>query len=157
MSWSGEFDFRSPEHIVFGIGTVERLGELAKGLGSRAPLVMTDRVLYELGATEAAEASLRDAGLRAEVFSEVETEPTLAAVDGAVKAFRSRGCDLIVALGGGSTIDSSKSVSLLLGNEGTSPTTSSAESAATGVRGAPSQSGAPTSWRYRRRRAPAAR
>ena len=118
MSWSGEFDFRSPEHIVFGIGTVERLGELAKGLGSRAPLVMTDRVLYELGATEAAEASLRDAGLSAEVFSDVETEPTLAAVDSAVEAFRSRGCDLIVALGGGSTIDSSKSVSLLLGNEG---------------------------------------
>ena len=118
MSWSGEFDFRSPEHIVFGIGTIERLGELAKGLGSRAPLVMTDRVLYELGATEAAEASLRDAGLSAEVFSDVETEPTLAAVDSAVEAFRSRGCDLIVALGGGSTIDSSKSVSLLLGNEG---------------------------------------
>ena len=118
MSWSGEFDFRSPEHIVFGIGTVKRLGELAKGLGSRAPLVMTDRVLYELGATEAAEISLRDAGLSVEVFSDVETEPTLAAVDSAVEAFRSGGCDLIVALGGGSTIDSSKSVSLLLGNEG---------------------------------------
>ena len=114
---------------------------------------MTDRVLYELGATEAAEASLRDAGLSAEVFSDVETEPTLAAVE----CFRSRGCDLIVALGGGSTIDSSKSVSLLLGNEGKLTDYSSEESAATGVQSAPSQSGAPTSWRYRRRRARAAR
>ena len=87
MSWSGEFDFRSPERIVFGIGTVGRLGDLAKGLGSRAPLVMTDRVVYELGATEAAEGSLRDAGLRAEVFPDVETEPTLAAVYSAVEAF----------------------------------------------------------------------
>lgn len=118
---------------------------------------MTDRVLYELGATEAAEASLRDAGLSAEVFSDVETEPTLAAVDSAVECFRSRGCDLIVALGGGSTIDSSKSVSLLLGNEGKLTDYSSEESAATGVQSAPSQSGAPTSWRYRRRRARAAR
>ena len=118
MSWSGEFDFRSPAHIVFGVGTIRRLGEIARDLGSQTPMVMTDRVLYELGVTEAAEASIRKAGLGVEIFSDVETEPTLAAVEGAVDAFRSAGCDLIVALGGGSTIDSSKSVSLLLGNEG---------------------------------------
>ena len=118
MQWASEFDFRSPPHIVFGPNTVARLGEIASGLGSKAPLLMADPVVHRLGFAEGAEQSLRDAGLSVRVYSDIATEPTLASVEDAVRAFRDGGCDLIVAMGGGSTIDSSKSVSLLLGNEG---------------------------------------
>ncbi len=118
MNWSGQFDFLAPSRIVFGVDSVNRVGEIAKGLESEAPLIITDPTVYELGLTKTAEESLREAGLRVEVFSQVATEPTLAAVESAVETFREHNCDLIVALGGGSAIDSSKSVSLLLGNEG---------------------------------------
>ena len=117
-NWSGDFEFRSPARIVFGVGTVERVGEIAKSLGSKTPLIVTDPILHEIGLTEGAEKSLKDAGLSVEVFSGIATEPTLESVENAVDAFRSADRDLIVALGGGSTIDSSKSVSLLLVNEG---------------------------------------
>ena len=118
MRWAREFEFRSPPHIVFGPNTVTRLGEIASGLGSKAPLLMADPVVHRLGFADGAEQSLWDAGLSVRVYSDIATEPTLSSVEDAVRAFREGGCDLIVAMGGGSTIDSSKSVSLLLGNEG---------------------------------------
>lgn len=118
MDWTNRFQFRAPARIVFGPNTSRSIGEIARELGSKAPMVLTDPVLYRLGVTEGIETSLREAGARVEVFPEVVTEPTMASVENAVAAFRERECDLIVAVGGGSAIDSAKSVSLLLGNEG---------------------------------------
>ncbi|HVC34356.1 MAG TPA: iron-containing alcohol dehydrogenase [Chloroflexota bacterium] len=118
MDWTNAFQFRAPARIVFGPGSAGSVGEIARDLGSKAPLVLTDPTLHRLGITRAVETSLGEAGLRVEVFAEVATEPTLASVESAVQAFRERGCDLIVAVGGGSSIDTAKSVSLLLGNEG---------------------------------------
>jgi alcohol dehydrogenase class IV len=94
------------------------VGELAKELGSKAPLVLTDAGLHRLGVTQPVEAALRAAGLRVEVFPGVVTEPTLASIEAGVQAYRELGADLIVAVGGGSSIDSAKAISLLLGNEG---------------------------------------
>ena len=108
MDWQGTFDFRMPSHIVFGLNSAQRVGEIAVGLGSKAPLLMTDPVLYNLGLTQGVERALHEADLRLEVFAEVVTEPTLVSVESAVETFRSRGCDLLVALGGGSAIDSAK-------------------------------------------------
>ena len=118
MDWTGSFQFRVPTRVVFGLNCVQGIGETAKGMGSKAPMVLTDPVVHKVGLTEGVEKSLKDAGLRVEVCAEVTTEPTLAAIEKAVAFYRERGCDLIVAVGGGSTMDSSKSISLLLGNEG---------------------------------------
>jgi alcohol dehydrogenase class IV len=118
MDWTNIFQFRAPARIVFGPDSSEKVGEIARELGSKAPLVMTDPSLHRIGVTAGVEKSLREAGLRVEVFAEVMTEPTLTSVESAVAFFRERGCDLIVAIGGGSSIDSAKAVSLLLGNEG---------------------------------------
>jgi alcohol dehydrogenase class IV len=118
VDWTNGFQFRAPERIVFGLNSATAVGEIARDLGSKAPLVLTDPSLYQLGITTGIERSLREAGLRVEVYAGVVTEPTLASIESAVQAFRERGCDLIVAVGGGSSIDSAKSVSLLLGNDG---------------------------------------
>ena len=61
---------------------------------------------------------MKSADVRVEVFAEVATEPVLASVQAAVALFRERECDVIVAVGGGSSMDSAKAVSLLLGNGG---------------------------------------
>jgi alcohol dehydrogenase class IV len=104
--------------VVFGAGRAKEAGPLARELDSHTALVMTDPMLHRLGLTETIEASLRDADVRVEVFSGVATEPTLASVEAAVDMFRERSCDVIIGVGGGSSMDSAKAVSLLIGNGG---------------------------------------
>ena len=121
VNWLDHFEFGPITRVVFGPGKAAVIGDLARGLGGSAALVMTDPALYRLGLTHTVESSLARAGLRAEVFSEVATEPSLASVEAAVSMFRERGCDQLVAVGGGSSMDSAKAVSLLIGNGGRFP------------------------------------
>ena len=118
MTWTGSFEFLAPARIVFGPGSAKRLGEIARQLGRSAPLILTDPGLHRLGITETVETSLREAGLRVATSTDVTTEPTLAAIKAAADAYRAHEADLLVAVGGGSTLDSSKAVSLILGNAG---------------------------------------
>jgi alcohol dehydrogenase class IV len=118
VDWTNGFQFRAPARIVFGLNSALTVGDLARELGGKAPMVVTDPAIHRLGLTEGVERSLKEAGLRVEVWTGVVTEPTLASIEEGVQAFRDRQCDLIVAVGGGSSLDSSKAISLLLGNEG---------------------------------------
>jgi len=118
VNWLDDFQFGPTARVVFGNGRAREAGQIARELDGTAALVMTDPMLHRLGLTETIEASLKDAGVRGEVFDEVATEPTLASVEAAVDMFRERSCDLIIGLGGGSSMDSAKAVSLLIGNGG---------------------------------------
>src|SRR5262249_7625050 len=66
------FDFHTPTRVVFGPGTLNRLGELASELGDTRVLVVTDPGLKAAGHPQRAVASLKAAGLEAFVFDEVE-------------------------------------------------------------------------------------
>jgi alcohol dehydrogenase len=118
VNWLDDFQFGPTARVVFGNGRAREAGHIARELNGTAALVMTDPMLHRLGLTETIEASLKDAGVRGEVFDGVATEPTLASVEAAVDMFRERSCDLIIGLGGGSSMDSAKAVSLLIGNGG---------------------------------------
>jgi alcohol dehydrogenase class IV len=121
MSWLSDFQFGAMSQVVFGVGRAKEAGPIARGLNGRTALVMTDARLHELGLTGTIETSLSEAGLRVELFDGVVTEPTLASIEAAVATFKQRECDLIVAVGGGSSMDSAKAVSLLVGNGGRFP------------------------------------
>jgi alcohol dehydrogenase class IV len=121
MSWLHDFRFGPMSRIVFGVGKAREAGPIARELEGTAALVMTDAGIHKLGLTQAIEESLREAGVRVEVFNGVVTEPTLASVEAAEAMYRERDCDLIVAVGGGSSMDSAKAVSLLIGNGGRFP------------------------------------
>src|SRR4051794_8399227 len=121
MSWLNDFRFGPMSRIVFGVGKAREAGSIARELEGTAALVMTDAAVHRLGLTRTIESSLRDAGVRVELFNGVVTEPTLASVEAAVAMFKERACDLIVAVGGGSSMDSAKAVSLLIGNGGQFP------------------------------------
>ena len=118
MNWNSSFDFSGPKQLVFGVGTIHRIGEIASSMGSKSPMIVTDPVLYKVGLTSDAEVSLKKAGLSTTIFSDITTEPTVASVNSAVDLYRENKCDLLIAVGGGSSIDSSKAISILLGNEG---------------------------------------
>src|SRR5882762_3754327 len=70
------FDFHSPTRVVFGAGTLARLGELARELGDKRALLVTDPGLEEAGHPQKAMASLREAGLEVFLFDGVEQNPS---------------------------------------------------------------------------------
>src|SRR5207302_8712341 len=75
------FDFHTPTRVVFGPGTMNRLGELAKELGDTRVLVVTDPGLKAAGHPQRAVASLESAGLQVFLFDDVEENPTSRHVD----------------------------------------------------------------------------
>jgi alcohol dehydrogenase class IV len=112
------FQVNWPGRIVFGAGKLAGLGEEAKALGGRHALVITTKDLAKLGVVDRAERILRDAGLTATRFDDVQPDPTCEAVDQAAAAVRAAGVDLLVALGGGSAIDFAKALSAAATHDG---------------------------------------
>lgn len=113
------FDFHTPTRVVFGPGTMNRLGELAKELGDTRVLMVTDPGLEAAGHPQRALASLKSAGLEVFLFDEVEENPTSRHVDLGVRFAHELKIDLIVSVGGGSAMDCAKGINFLLTNGGT--------------------------------------
>jgi alcohol dehydrogenase len=112
------FDFTPLNRLVFGVSALARLGELARELGGRRVLLVTDPGLERAGHPQRAQAFLRDAGLKVFVFDEVKENPTNANVVSGCQFARQSGIDLIVAVGGGSSMDCAKGINFLLTNGG---------------------------------------
>ncbi len=113
------FDFHVPTRVVFGAGSLDRLGELARELGESHVLLVTDPGIREAGHPQRAIASLREAGLEVSLFDAVEQNPTCRHVEAGVEFARPLGIDLIVSVGGGSAMDCAKGINFLLTNGGT--------------------------------------
>ena len=113
------FDFHVPTRVVFGAGSLERLGELARELGESRVLLVTDPGIKEAGHPQRAIGSLREAGLEVFLFDAVEQNPTNRHVEAGVAYARPLGIDLIVSVGGGSAMDCAKGINFLLTNGGT--------------------------------------
>ncbi len=107
------FEFATAGRIVFGRGTSRQVPALARDLGRRAFVVLS-----EAGrGREALARGLEDAGVHP-VFFHAGGEPTTHLVDRATEVARAETCDLVIAQGGGSVIDAGKAVAGLLANPG---------------------------------------
>jgi alcohol dehydrogenase class IV len=98
------WEFTSPKSIVFGEGALEYLREIE---GKRA-LIITDKVIRNLGFVEKVASYIREAGLSVEIFDEVEPEPSKETVTKCAERAELFEPDWIVGLGGGSCIDAAK-------------------------------------------------
>ena len=112
------FDFQPRTRVVFGNGSLAQLGELARPLGRRRALVVSDPGIVSAGYPAAAVRFLETAGLSTFVFSDVEENPTTAHVDAGLAFAKEHEVDLIVGLGGGSSMDCAKGINFLLTNGG---------------------------------------
>jgi len=113
------FDFEPSTRVRFGPGALDDLGELARWLGGRRALLVTDSGLMAAGHGGRARDILREAGVTPFLFQEVEENPTTEHVARCLAFAREAGgIDLIVALGGGSSMDCAKGVNFLLTNGG---------------------------------------
>ncbi|MDP9476894.1 MAG: iron-containing alcohol dehydrogenase, partial [Actinomycetota bacterium] len=95
-----------PTRIVHGPGAISGLGDLAKGLGMRRPLLVTDRGVAAAGIADEALKHLEGAVF----FDGVYPNPDVELVGRASALYREEGCDGFVALGGGSSIDTAKGI-----------------------------------------------
>ena len=112
------FTYAAPA-LKFGSGAVDEIGHDVAALGVRRALVVTDPGLLATGHPERVAESLRAAGVEALVQDSARVEPSDASLDEAVvRARAAGGVDGIVAVGGGSSIDTAKAVALMLTNPG---------------------------------------
>ena len=112
------FDYQPRTRVIFGAGSLERLGEAAHSLGGTRALVVSDPRIMATGYTGRAVEGLEAAGLKAFGFTDVEKDPTTRHVDAGVAAAREHQIDLIVGLGGGSSMDCAKGINFLVTNGG---------------------------------------
>jgi len=102
------FAFYNPTRVYFGAGSLARLGEVAAGLGKKALVVTGGDSVKRSGVFDRAIESLKAANIDFAECAGVEPNPQIASVARGVATVRGEGCDVIVALGGGSAMDASK-------------------------------------------------
>ncbi|MHB8897910.1 MAG: iron-containing alcohol dehydrogenase [Thermoguttaceae bacterium] len=121
-TWSGGFDFAPRGRMVFGPGVLHRLGELAAELGGRRVLLVTDPGVVRAGHVDRAERALLEAGLECGRFEGVVENPPESTVEACADFARDwarhGSIDLIVGLGGGSSLDTAKGCNFLLAGGG---------------------------------------
>jgi alcohol dehydrogenase class IV len=110
------FQFTSSARLNFQPGGVQRLGDEIKNLGGRKALVVTDRGVRKSGLLEKPIESLTQAGIPYIIFSEVEPNPSGETVQKGFELLKQEECDILVAIGGGSSIDAAKAVGVLATN-----------------------------------------
>jgi alcohol dehydrogenase len=112
------FDFQPQTRIVFGAGKVDQLGDLAAELGARRALLVSDPGIIAAGHAECGLQSLRNAGLAAHLFEGVHQNPTTKDVETGLVFAQTIDPDVIIGLGGGSSMDCAKGINFLLTNGG---------------------------------------
>jgi|TARA_Y100000746_G_scaffold132074_1_gene113130 alcohol dehydrogenase len=112
------FDNIKRTKLVFGDGVSLASGELAKELGLKHVLLVTDRGLVEAGHVEVVRDSLSKAGIKVTLFDQVIENPTTDCVEKAKQAASEARVDSFIGLGGGSSMDTAKGANFLLTNGG---------------------------------------
>ncbi len=120
------------EVSYFGPGARKALPEVVKRLGKNKALIVTDAGLVKFGVAKMVTDVLDEAGIPFKIFSDVKPNPTVSNVKNGIEAYKASGADFIIAIGGGSSIDTAKAVGIVINNpefsdivslEGCAPTT----------------------------------
>jgi alcohol dehydrogenase class IV len=112
------FDFQSRTRLIYGPGTIERVGELTLGLMSKKILLVTDKGIVAAGHADRVRKNLEASGLQVVMFADAQENPTTSSVEACVAVARAAGIDAIIGLGGGSAMDTAKGCNFLLTNGG---------------------------------------
>ena len=105
--------YQTPTRMVHAIGALSALGDEAKALGLKRPLIVTDQGLVKAGLLDEAKKPLQAKGLDTVVYAEVRANPGIALVDAGARYYKSEKCDGLIAIGGGSSIDTAKGIGVV--------------------------------------------
>ena len=119
------------ETSYHGAGAVKEIANEAKARAFKKAFVCSDPDLVKFGVTAKVTDVLKEAGLAYEIYSDIKANPTIENVQHGVEAFKNSGADYIIAIGGGSSMDTAKAIGIIIANpefedvrslEGTAPT-----------------------------------
>jgi alcohol dehydrogenase len=112
------YGFFIPSVNLMGAGCLAQLPDQVKALGGKKVLIVADKVLVKVGLVKKVTNLLEGAGIPYVVFADAQPNPTVENVNDGLKLYRNEGCDLIIAVGGGSPIDCAKGIGLVASNGG---------------------------------------
>ena len=118
MNLLNSFNFELPTRIVYGVGAIGKLVESIEALRSQKVLVVTDKGVEASGLLAPISEQLAAAGLKFDIFSDVEPNPKDRNVHAGAQVAQRLQADCLVAVGGGSPIDCAKSVAVMATHEG---------------------------------------
>jgi alcohol dehydrogenase class IV len=103
--------------LLVGAGSSRRLGETLAGFGHRKILIVTDRVISEMGLPGAFTTALTAGGTAFVTFDAVTPDAPIPVIEKGIALFGKQGCDAVVAFGGGSPMDAAKTIALAVANK----------------------------------------
>lgn len=109
--------FKVPRHVISGIGAIAELPDVLNELESSNCVVFTDPGVFKTEGFQLVIKTLSEAGINPPIFNGIVCEPTVESLDDTLAFVREHHADVIIGVGGGSTMDSSKTTSCLLTNE----------------------------------------
>lgn len=112
------FRYEIPTVIEFGIGAIKTLPEHVKSLGGTKVLLVADPGVVAAGVAERVAHTLVSASIPHVLFSEIESDPAIESIEQGTQLAKEEGCDLVVGVGGGSSLDTAKAIGLMLKNPG---------------------------------------
>lgn len=118
MAWDGVHRFACTTSLRYGRGAAAEVGEQLAALGVTRALLISDPGLVAAGSVARVGSWIEAAGVGLETYTETEPNPTTTNVSAAADLYLSTGCDGIVGLGGGSSMDCAKGVGILVRNGG---------------------------------------
>lgn len=118
MDLTRAFTFESPNRIVFGVNASKMVAEEAKKLKVSKALLISDEGLKKAGAVDEITSVLEKGGVSYAVFTDVEGNPSTTTVEKALQVYQTEGCDGLIGLGGGSSLDVAKAAGILATNGG---------------------------------------
>ena len=104
------------ETSYHGAGAIKDIATEAKGRGFKKAFVCSDPDLVKFGVTKKVTDVLDDAGLAYEIYSNIKPNPTIENVQTGVEAFKKSGADYLIAIGGGSSMDTAKGIGIVIAN-----------------------------------------
>jgi choline dehydrogenase len=110
--------YQSPTRLVQRLGAIKELGTEAGLLGMRRPLLVTDAGVKAAGLLDTALEALRGSDVEPVVFDRVKANPGVELVDAGAAEYRAQGCDGLVAIGGGSSMDTAKGIGVVAVHDG---------------------------------------
>ncbi|MFC4078277.1 iron-containing alcohol dehydrogenase [Salinithrix halophila] len=103
-------EFVMPTKVVTGIGASRKAADEIKALGVTKAMIVTDKGIYKAGIVDPIASALKEAGMEVHIFHEIQGEPDTELIAKGSGIFKEQGCDGLVAIGGGSSMDTAKAI-----------------------------------------------
>ena len=112
------YNHHTVKHFIHGSGSIKQAADVVKNLGGKKAFIVTDPGLANVGVQKPLEEALTAGGVEWELFAKAELEPSMDSIQACTDAAKAFGADVIIGIGGGSPLDTTKAAAVLLTNEG---------------------------------------